>query len=107
MMSVLIKGMEMPESCSVCKLSTRTHHGEIICKLLNMYASDSQREYECPLVEVPPHGRLIDADEFGKALEMAETHARDRGFSENARKFEIFRYRLGKETTVIPADKED
>ena len=59
-MSVLIQDMEMPESCSVCKLSTTTERYELVCKLLNCYASDVDRETECPLIEIPPHGRLID-----------------------------------------------
>lgn len=29
-----------------------------------------QRGEDCPLIPVPPHGRLIDADEFFKALSM-------------------------------------
>ena len=44
-MSILIKGMEMPKNCSECPL--------VVCLSV---------ESDCPLVPVPPHGRLIDAD---------------------------------------------
>lgn len=44
-MSILIKGMEMPKDCGKCFVGDRT-----ICSSA------------CPLVPVPPHGRLIDAD---------------------------------------------
>ena len=62
-MSVLIKGMEMPTCCEECRLWV-----DRWC-----YATE-ERGYEegmvrkkpdwCPLVEVPKHGRLIDADKM-------------------------------------------
>ena len=65
-MSVLIKGMEMPESCRKCPLSDK----EAWCLIPGnwrerYYMPASGRSEYCPLVEVPtPHGRLIDADEL-------------------------------------------
>lgn len=50
-MSVLIKGMEMPENCKDCRF-----HGRGFC-----FLADLKDNGNCPLVEVPPHGRLIDA----------------------------------------------
>lgn len=50
-MSVLIKGMEMPERCESCPFED---FGGCMFRVTRS---------ECPLVEVPtPHGRLIDAD---------------------------------------------
>lgn len=49
-MSILIKGMEMPTSCDDCFLPLR------YCP----YAMKPNGK--CPIVPVPPHGRLIDAD---------------------------------------------
>lgn len=46
-MSVIVKGMEMPKNCGECFVGNRT-----IC------ADD------CPLIELPQHGRLIDADKL-------------------------------------------
>ena len=60
-MSILIKGMEMPTSCAKCKL-----FGEYGCAFIGAvgYAlTEGRRSKDCPLVPVPPHGRLIDADE--------------------------------------------
>lgn len=51
-MSVLIKGMELPKNCDVCPLADT-----IICGAQG-----------CPLIEVPPHGRLIDADALSKII---------------------------------------
>ena len=61
-MSVLIKGMEMPTSCAECELAEHYERYELehYCPFTGWYA-----DYEkCPLVPVPPHGRLIDADEL-------------------------------------------
>ena len=44
-MSILIKGMSMPTSCGSCFVGDRT-----ICS------------NDCPLVEISPHGKLIDKD---------------------------------------------
>ena len=63
-MGVYIKGMEMPTSCGVCPLM-RTVEYEEICPLLGQYACRYDRNEDCPLVPVPPHGRLVDADALG------------------------------------------
>ena len=60
MSGVYIKGMEMPTSCAKCKL-----FGEYGCAFIGAvgYAlTEGRRSKDCPLVPVPPHGRLIDAD---------------------------------------------
>lgn len=65
-MSVLIKGMEMPTSCDKCW--ALDDYGDYPrCRI-----TEEQRGYnfrirekrmdKCPLIPVPEHGRLIDAD---------------------------------------------
>ena len=70
-MSVLIKNMEMPKDCPMCPFAywdfTEEFRG---CKVVNgkKYAMDTEPGYPetnfrpswCPLVPVPPHGRLIE-----------------------------------------------
>ena len=51
-MSVLIKGMEMPQNCYWCPLRASC--------VFRIYLEE--RPYDCPLIPVPDHGRLIDAD---------------------------------------------
>lgn len=63
-MSVLIKGMEMPKSCAECALMS-VYFGCVIVGAVGG-ESDHKRAWDCPLIEVPQHGRLIDADEFIK-----------------------------------------
>ena len=66
-MSVLIKGMEMPERCAMCFLRV----GD--CKQ-RIYME--QRPKACPLTEIPtPHGRLIDADELANKTFYSTTGA--------------------------------
>ena len=67
-MGIYIKGMEMPKNCQRCPLYLQSMDSE-----RNVYegCAITQKQYnwglterpsDCPLVEVPPHGRLIDAD---------------------------------------------
>ena len=69
-MSILIKGMEMPRKCRECKF-----------RVLDYCLAKEQKTevYEdeiipswCPLIEIPPHGRLIDADEVEKKASNGE-----------------------------------
>lgn len=65
-MSVLIKGMEMPMQCVSCKLWTMQiigGKGYDICRAVDKVIKQPYgRQDFCPLVPVPEHGRLIDAD---------------------------------------------
>lgn len=71
-MSILIKGMEMPTSCGECDLCAcyvREDGTEENYRCpITMYPIHNfdERHERCPLVELPPHGRLIDADGIGK-----------------------------------------
>ena len=55
-MSILIRDMEMPKNCAECKIVCSVEKAEE-----NPYKG---RQPSCPLIEVPKHGRLIDADAF-------------------------------------------
>lgn len=57
-MSVLIKGMEMPTSCAFCRFNGAYCYAK--------GDEDAHSTLPCPLVPVPEHGRLIDADAFAK-----------------------------------------
>ena len=87
-MGIYIKGMEMPEHCDECYLREKN-----ICPLTKTNVTGWGIPLNCPLVPVPPHGRLIDADtvqeEFkkfhdGKRLMLIDTAP-----------------------TIIPADQEE
>ena len=66
-MSVLIKGMKMPENCLECKIKAwEERYNVYVCPfggILELSCLANGRRDECPLVELPEkHGRLIDAD---------------------------------------------
>ena len=68
-MSVLIKGMEMPERCGMCFLRVGN------CKQ-RIYME--QRPKACPLIEIPtPHGRLVDADKLFEEINIADEYGAD------------------------------
>ena len=54
-MSVLVKGMKMPDSCYHCKIAESCGH------YIANYTD--RRHPDCPLIALPEHhGRLVDAD---------------------------------------------
>lgn len=94
-MSILIKGVEMPKCCDVCIFSEWSNlHQTACCKLLEYRAcfKDYSREYKtarsehCPLVEIPPHGRLIDERvAYDKIAEQECSYYMDKCFRNAAR----------------------
>lgn len=109
MMGVYIKGMEMPKSCSVCQLMVTVEYEEI-CSQTGEYVCQYDRADDCPLVLVPTHGRLIDADALINALqELFDKRAREAEFSGNRGACVTWNdaiYHIKSAPTVIPADKE-
>ena len=86
MSGVYIKGMEMPESCASCRF-----YG-VYC-----YAKGDENAHStlpCPLINVPDHGRLIDADALIEHLGDVEYKG-------------AIKRVLVQAPTIIPADKED
>lgn len=74
-MGVYINGMEMPVTCCHCPLmgydpdiewvdGGRETQGAYICVLTGELIDNTKREEHCPLVEIPPHGDLIDRAEL-------------------------------------------
>ena len=69
-MSILIKGMEMPKSCQECRWRKTDITNTDYCQItLDNVPYIIKFPASCPLIEVPPHGRLIDADELFKEME--------------------------------------
>ena len=63
-MSILIPNMKMPETCAECPMN----YDECWCRVIDGDESSLLDDYtdkrldKCPLIELPPHGRLIDSD---------------------------------------------
>ena len=97
MSDLLIKGMEMPKGCAFCKIKKRNGK-KMICPfcdeewdIRDPMSADHKLE-NCPLVEVPSHGRLIDAD----ALIAAHKEVCSRSM----------KFNLDLAPTVIPTNEE-
>ena len=74
-MSVLIKGMEMPTSCWVCPCECDySHCGKSVCGITaeSTLENRENRRDDCPLIPVPPHGRLIDADNLRRLYDPTD-----------------------------------
>lgn len=70
-MSVLIKGMEMPESCLDCDFCSGIvmPDGSYFCDCPVIHGGDDVRHPDCPLVEI----HIIDADELKESIDNAQT----------------------------------
>lgn len=96
-MSVMIKGMEMPESCGMCSFSRGYTCFACEDDLSAEEIRSSKRPDACPLVEIPtPHGRLIDGDAL-----IAAYDAQHEGEPGRARKL------MEDAPTIIEADGEE
>ena len=125
-MSVIIKGMEIPETCWDCfvdnTLAQNIAYFEANCpfteRVVNFseFNAKSGRHPECPLVHVPtPHGRLIDAEAlFAKGFErparrMAAAYKASEDFeaAETAEAMLMAEYHIiNAAPTIIEAEEE-
>ena len=70
-MDILIKGMKKPTACYKCPLRTGKYCG--ILTENEKCAEDGVLPH-CPIVEIPSHGRLIDADRLSIQRENYDTY---------------------------------
>ena len=70
-MSILIRGMKMPKNCWECPMVSGYEISDdvkALCSTVRCRLTNTKRPAgeaiapNCPLVHIPPHGRLIDAD---------------------------------------------
>lgn len=111
-MSVLIKGMNMPERCWDCDLCYDCFY----CRLLEVRFIDREdfepgerRLSDCPLVPVPPHGRLIDADALLSVIatehkRIAETYGENDEYALCLKKYAMTM--VTDAQTIIPAEED-
>ena len=85
-MSIIVKGMKMPDDCPVCPLAHWNKLDSFTgCELIKRYFDKADMETRgrpsfCPLVELPAeHGRLIDADALKDTLDY---YIREAGWSD-------------------------
>ena len=66
-MSILIKGMEMPKSCSECRFCAWKDENDVGCAATGKGADD------CPIIPIPDHGDLIERDALMAEAEYVGT----------------------------------
>ena len=107
-MSVLIRGMEMPDNCYVCPFMFHQRRApEVWCTAIENHWLDLRkvlscdRHNNCPLISVPEHGRLIDADAL---LSKDRQIYRSDGAAIGARRYIEFS-EIEDDPTIIPAEE--
>lgn len=90
-MSILIKGMEMPKPNDILYVGENIMTADLYVRNVSQGGDEEVVWY--PLIEIPPHGRLIDGDELAAGCD--EPHW-CRWLSE-----------IEDAPTIIPADKEE
>ena len=112
-MGVYIKGMDMPKSCYACMFFAQTDYwnkedeADILshCKRTGEKTWESVNDYlpNCPLVPVPPHGRLIDKDALEADISESVVFSGRDGNAEIIGAKKIIN-RLHVAPTIIPAE---
>lgn len=91
-MGVYIKDMEMPDNCALCPMWDA---GNCLVATEAIICEYNKRPSDCPLVPVPPHGRLIDADALSQMFDPDESFG--------AAVLEI----IADTPTIIPAEESE
>ena len=98
MMSILINGIEMPKSCWDC---FACHDGW--CIINQKIEGHRTVTHSCPLIEVPPHGRLVDADMLENEAQMRLLEC-DKYDNQFQKPYEVMRA-IALAPTIIPAEE--
>lgn len=115
-MSIYIKDMEKPENCYACPCYN-DEYGK--CQIEGNwekgYVYDATPDW-CPLISVPPHGRLGDLDALPGQMqhnlfEIEDKAEKGLGFDETLRRGMQYGHAVCVDAvndapTIIPADKE-
>ena len=94
-MSIIIKGMEMPKSCAKCDLLGE--YGCVFIGAVGYALTEGRRSEDCPLVELPEHGDLIDRDALLNRIDAYVCGSMDSKFIKN----EIIK----EMPVIVPAEK--
>lgn len=96
-MGVYIQGMEMPFTCLTCDFLKYAAGAGDFCSLTKRRQFRfKNRPEDCPLIEVPPHGRMIDADAL---LDDVRKHSESYFADDFAHEW------ADKAPTIIPAEE--
>lgn len=111
MAEILIKGMEMPKYCRSCRFEESSIYGQKCCitrKFTRLFNNEDgmERHISCPLVEVPPHGDLIERSSVYKVLDDRIAFYKEAGDDYNACNIVCVEGDIVAIPTIIEASKE-
>lgn len=69
MSGIYIPDMEMPTNCADCEVLS----DDLVCPFTGIRGYNGKPKI-CPLVEVPQHGRLIDAEALTDAIDSTDCY---------------------------------
>lgn len=97
-MGVYIPGMKMPVKCALCDAAFPDGVGWSCPLIKGRPNIDNQkgRRKDCPLVPVPPHGRLGDLDKLADNMRSATAGMEHRA---------IIMHEIRRAPTIIPAEE--
>lgn len=101
-MSILIK-IEMPKGCWACPFAVGKHYECLFTKKSYNWGLTT-RPSDCPLVEVQPHGRLIDADAFDERVRVAGGMSEEELTEDFKDGVQTVLYMLSKQPSIIEAE---
>ena len=105
-MSVLIENMNKPKNCAECCFSV-----DGWCYVCAPQSEEERKRITsnyCPLVEIPPHGRLIDADElrwFYDNSDVADDVITKENYDQLKVAVAVVRQTIDDAPTIIPAEE--
>ena len=111
-MSILIKGMEMPNNCYGCDFCVNSMDGEDLVTICTALQEEIiplmfERQTDCPLIEVPPHGRLIDKEALESDISHSVVFTAKSGTDPEIRGANKIIQRINIAPTVIEADNKE
>lgn len=106
MSDLIIRGMELPQSCSKCRISNYDYCG-FYCPIIKGHpivdSMTDRRHKSCHLGAIPPHGDLIDRDELLKyrvyRTEMIDGEIKQVGY--------VYLDSVENAPVIIPAERSD
>lgn len=121
MSDILIRGMDMPENCDKCIYSSWSNFYQIyVCnavktetpilfdgeQIKSVAVKRSGRADNCPIMQIKPHGRLVDADALKESFYRNFDMIFETEFNYLAKGLLFSAHILDDAPTVIPKDED-
>lgn len=107
-MSILIKGMDVPSNCDLCIFDNGVNCMVYPPSEDMIYDIADGRPDWCPLIELPNHGRLIDADALMEICILGNKDKLNRNeYTSVSTAYKLFAKDIDDAPTIIEAEVKD